>query len=71
MISPAGSILLTDVLAASQSAKDIGEVYFNVQISNKEAVEFYQRHGFSITETKKDYYKNIEPRDCYVLSKAI
>jgi ribosomal protein S18 acetylase RimI-like enzyme len=57
--------------ASCEKGKVIGSVYFHVQISNTQAVEFYKSAGFEIIETKKDYYKDIEPRDCFILSKAL
>jgi len=35
------------------------------------AIEFYKRFGFEIVETKKYYYKRIEPADAHVLQKTL
>ena len=43
----------------------------HVQISNNEALQFYDKFGFNIMDTKKDYYKRIEPADAYVLEKDL
>ena len=45
--------------------------YRHVQISNDEAIKFYEKFGFKIRDTKKDYYKRIEPADAYVLEKNL
>lgn len=43
----------------------------HVQVNNESAIEFYKKFGFEIVETKKQYYKRIEPSDAYVLQKTI
>lgn len=43
----------------------------HVQVSNEGAIGFYKRFGFEIIETKKQYYKHIEPADAYVLQKTL
>ena len=50
---------------------DVGEVYLHVQTSNEEALKFYAHFGFSVTGTIPNYYKRIEPPDCFVVSKHI
>lgn len=51
--------------------RNIEEVFLHVQINNEEALEFYKKYGFVISETLRDYYVRIEPRDCYVLTKYL
>ena len=46
-------------------------VFLHVQINNDSAIEFYKKFGFSIVETKQQYYKRIEPADAYVLEKSL
>lgn len=43
----------------------------HVQVSNEGAIDFYKRFGFEVVETKKHYYKRIEPADAHVLQKTV
>lgn len=43
----------------------------HAQVNNQEAIDFYQKFGFSVGEVMKDYYKKIEPPDAVVLSKKL
>lgn len=46
----------------------ISSAFFShVQVNNDTAIEFYKKFGFEIVETKKNYYKRIEPADAHVL----
>ncbi|KAH1074310.1 hypothetical protein J1N35_026638 [Gossypium stocksii] len=51
------------------SKKNIPEIYLHVQTNNEDAINFYKKFGFEITETIKNYYTNIDPIDCFVLTK--
>ncbi|KAL3819065.1 hypothetical protein ACJIZ3_004970 [Penstemon smallii] len=51
--------------------QNIGEVYLHVQTNNEDAIDFYKKFGFEITETIQNYYTNITPPDCYVVTKFI
>lgn len=66
-----GTDLLQHILEQAKLAKDISRVYLHVQTTNDKAVEFYKKFGFEVIGTEKDYYKNIEPKDAYILSKTI
>lgn len=46
-------------------------VFLHVQVNNQEALEFYKQFGFEITETRKNYYKRIDPPDAHVLTKSL
>lgn len=66
-----GSKMVQHILEQAKLAKDVSCVYLHVQTSNSAAVEFYKKNGFETVETVKDYYKNIEPRDAFLVSKTI
>lgn len=40
-------------------------------MNNEGAIEFYQKFGFKIVETKEQYYKRIEPAGAHVLEKNL
>lgn len=66
-----GSKLVQHILEQAKLAKDITQVYLHVQTNNTLAVDFYKKNQFEVVSTEKDYYKNIENRDAYLLSKNI
>ncbi|KAH1083107.1 hypothetical protein J1N35_022868 [Gossypium stocksii] len=51
------------------SKQNIMEIYLHVQTNNEDAINFYKKFGFEITETIKNYYTNIDPPDCFVIAK--
>ncbi|XP_010419691.1 PREDICTED: N-alpha-acetyltransferase 50 [Camelina sativa] len=64
-----GSKLLNHVLDMC-SKQNMCEIYLHVQTNNEDAIKFYKKFGFEITDTIQNYYINIEPSDCYVVSKS-
>jgi N-alpha-acetyltransferase 50 len=69
-----GRRLLTYVLEnalASEAAADVTEIYLHVQVDNDEALSFYEHFGFSIKERIPNYYRRIEPADCYYVRKVV
>jgi len=67
-----GTALLQHILdTVPRKFPSVEEIYLHVQTSNEAALVFYSKFGFSVTETIKDYYKRIEPPDCYVLTKKV
>eukprot|EP00928_Gymnodinium_smaydae_P073209 TRINITY_DN56447_c0_g1_i1.p2 TRINITY_DN56447_c0_g1~~TRINITY_DN56447_c0_g1_i1.p2 ORF type:complete len:197 (+),score=63.04 TRINITY_DN56447_c0_g1_i1:206-796(+) len=50
---------------------DVREMYLHVQTSNEGALAFYKSFGFQVTEKIENYYKKIEPPDCFVLRKPM
>jgi ribosomal protein S18 acetylase RimI-like enzyme len=63
--------LLEYVLTKAQEDSEIAEVYLHVQTNNEQAKQFYLRHGFDQMEIIKDYYKKIEPADCFLFRKVL
>ncbi|CAH0474682.1 unnamed protein product [Peronospora belbahrii] len=65
-----GSRLLEEVIA--QSIQDgVVQVYLHIQTSNIAALQFYRSHGFEATQILRNYYKQIDPPDCYVLRRQL
>lgn len=48
---------------------NIGEVYLHVQINNSDAIQFYTHHGFEQVGVIREYYKRIDPPDCFLYRK--
>ncbi|KAJ1492822.1 putative Pre-mRNA-splicing factor cwc24 [Baffinella frigidus] len=65
-----GTNMLETVLTLAEADAAVHEVYLHVQTSNSDALNFYKRFGFEVGEKILNYYKRIEPPDCFVLSKA-
>ncbi|KAL9376280.1 hypothetical protein Peur_030400 [Populus x canadensis] len=65
-----GTKLLNHVLDLC-SKQNISEIYLHVQTNNEDALNFYKKSGFEITDTIQNYYTNITPPDCYLLTKLI
>ncbi|CAN6464273.1 unnamed protein product [Victoria cruziana] len=66
-----GTRLLKHVLELCANEQNIAEIYLHVQTNNDEAIAFYKKFGFEITDTIMNYYTNITPPDCYVLTKFV
>lgn len=56
-------------VAAGQAK--IVKVYLHVQSNNEEALEFYKKHGFVVSETCENYYPQFEVTDAFKLEKTI
>jgi len=65
-----GSKLVQHVLDICKKDPEYQSVFLHVQVNNESAIRFYRNFGFEIVDTKKHYYKKIEPSDAYVLSKT-
>lgn len=65
-----GTTMLKHVLDYA-SKRSIDNIYLHVQINNAGAIEFYQKFGFQVVDTKEDYYKRIEPSSALVLRKQM
>jgi len=67
-----GSMMVQHVLNyVKKNKKNFDNIYLHVQVNNTGAIEFYKKFGFEIHETKKHYYKRIEPADAHVLQKTL
>eukprot|EP00741_Cyanophora_paradoxa_P007126 tig00001093_g6897.t1 len=66
-----GALMLDKLLKMAAKDAQIEDVYLHVQTNNSDAINFYKKYGFSIIDEVKNYYKRIEPPDCYVLSKPM
>mmetsp|Transcript_19357 Transcript_19357/g.77086 ORF Transcript_19357/g.77086 Transcript_19357/m.77086 type:complete len:142 (-) Transcript_19357:155-580(-) len=64
---------LLDYLLANARDKhpEIAFTYLHVQTSNDAAVAFYRNAGFERLGKIDNYYKRIDPPDCYVLAKLV
>ncbi|KAK5842766.1 hypothetical protein PVK06_005157 [Gossypium arboreum] len=61
------SDICVESIACRLEKKEGGAICTN----NDDAINFYKKFGFEITETIKSYYTNIDPPDCFVLTKFI
>ncbi|KAJ1462149.1 acyl-CoA N-acyltransferase [Pelagophyceae sp. CCMP2097] len=66
-----GRFLLDYLLENAAKRKDIAMVYLHVQTSNQGALDFYAKAGFGVVGKIENYYKRIEPPDCFVLAKLV
>lgn len=64
-----GSILIEDMISRLTSLGDVEVVSLEVRTNNKQAINFYLKHGFEISVTKKKYYKNGD--DAYYMLRNI
>jgi ribosomal protein S18 acetylase RimI-like enzyme len=56
---------------AQNPANHITDITLNVQISNSDAIKFYEKFGFENAAKLENYYKRIDPPHAYVLTKKI
>lgn len=68
-----GSILIEHIMENARRATNpiITSLYLHVQTVNEQAIRFYERNGFRIQTIVRDYYKLIENRDAYILSRPV
>ncbi|XP_014272531.1 N-alpha-acetyltransferase 50 isoform X2 [Halyomorpha halys] len=66
-----GTVMVEHVLRHVEKDGNYDNVYLHVQVNNTGAIDFYKKFGFEIHETKKHYYKRIEPADAHVLQKNL
>ena len=66
-----GSKLLQKAIEDCAKSKNIKRMYLHVQESNESAFEFYKKHGFEVKERLENYYTELDPPHCYILSKNL
>lgn len=69
-----GTQLINHVLnfvETSAICEDVQDIYLHVQDGNDEALQFYKRYGFEVTEKLQGYYKRIDPTDCFIVQKDV
>ena len=66
-----GRRLLQAILDYAGSSAEVGEVFLHVQTSNREALQFYEQFGFTVTGNIPNYYKRLQPPDCFIVAKQI
>ena len=71
IISGIGTQMLDHVMDIVDKDGKFNSVVLHVQINNEGALRFFKKFGFEVVETRKGYYKSIEPADAYVLEKKI
>ncbi|XP_016511998.1 uncharacterized protein LOC107829079 isoform X2 [Nicotiana tabacum] len=65
-----GKMLLNHILNLS-AKQNVSEIYLHVHTINEDALNFYKKFGFEVTDKIQNYYTNITPPDCFVLTKFI
>lgn len=66
-----GSQLLDKAVEDCAKSKKIKRMYLHVQEGNESAFEFYKKHGFEVKERLENYYTDLNPSHCYILSKSL
>ncbi|KAF8820259.1 acetyltransferase, GnaT family protein [Cardiosporidium cionae] len=62
------SHLLRYIVGLATQQEDLTGVFLHVWTLNESAINFYLKHGFVIGECIRDYYHELTPSDCYILS---
>jgi len=52
-----GGLLMSAVLGQAEK-KELSSVFLEVRVSNTAAIALYEKHGFKLLRTRKDYYNN-------------
>ena len=65
------SSLLNFVLEGVKKRKDVKEIGLHVQVTNEEAIAFYEKHGFHKKKEIPDYYTAIQPTAAYYLAYTV
>eukprot|EP01101_Sappina_pedata_P005183 TRINITY_DN2326_c0_g1_i2.p1 TRINITY_DN2326_c0_g1~~TRINITY_DN2326_c0_g1_i2.p1 ORF type:complete len:171 (-),score=77.07 TRINITY_DN2326_c0_g1_i2:105-617(-) len=51
--------------------KELHSIYLHVHTINEVALSLYQKHGFTKSDVIHNYYKDINPPDCYIVEKVL
>ncbi|CAD6185745.1 unnamed protein product [Caenorhabditis auriculariae] len=65
-----GSRLLHFVEMKTREYK-LDKIMLHVQVSNQIAIDFYQRRGFVLVETVKNYYRRCLPADAHLMIRRL
>jgi N-alpha-acetyltransferase 50 len=60
---------LLDHFLAAADTRGCAEVYLHVQVGNDDALALYEHFGFSVKEFIPNYYKRMQPADCFYVYK--
>lgn len=65
--------MLERMLRRAEEDPNIEEAVLHVQTNNEEAIRFYGKFGFGVSETIPGYYKKnrLDPPDAHILTKAM
>ncbi|XP_076014486.1 N-alpha-acetyltransferase 50-like [Genypterus blacodes] len=66
-----GTAMLNHVLNICDKDDTFDNIYTHVQISNKSAINFYQRFRFAIIGTERNFYQELERPDAHVLQRSL
>ncbi|CAL5222318.1 g4662 [Coccomyxa viridis] len=68
-----GTRLLERTLRKAVEDPNIEEAVLHVQTNNEEAIRFYGKFGFEVSQTIPGYYKKnrLDPPDAHILTKAL
>ena len=66
-----GSMMIEHIVDVVKELNNTDYIYLHVQISNREAIDFYLKHDFVIAETIENYYKKIKPSQSHLLKLQI
>lgn len=65
------SKLLEQAIEDCMVQRDVSRMVLHVQSNNERALSFYKKNGFTVEEHLENYYTDLEPSDCYFLSKSV
>ncbi|GAA5999878.1 hypothetical protein JCM10207_005953 [Rhodosporidiobolus poonsookiae] len=57
--------------AAEPLQPRVESVYLHVQVGNDDARRFWEKWGFEVKDTVRDYYRKLSPRDAWLLERKV